>query len=57
MNDMGGKADDICIVKLKKKKFSFTTLTFLKILFCEWFVAFSSIICICKMLLDGMEIN
>ena len=54
---MGGKADDICIVKDIKKYFSFTTLTFLKFLFCGWFVAFSSLICICKMLIDGVVGN
>ena len=39
---MGGKADDICIV------FSFTTLTFLKFLFYECFIAFSSLIRLIK---------
>ena len=52
---MGGKADDSCVVS-DKKFYSFTTLTFLKFLFCEWFVAFSSLICICKLLIDGMVI-
>ena len=29
----------------------------LKFLFCEWFVSFSSLICICKMLIDGGVIH
>ena len=55
---MGGKGDDICIVKVIQKYFPFTTLTFVKFfLFCEWFVAFSSLICICKMLTDSAVIH
>ena len=54
---MGGKEDDISIVKAINKN-SFTTLTFLKFLFCEWFVAFNSLICIinCKLLIEGVVI-
>ena len=31
--------------------FLFHNLTFLKFLFCEWFVVFSSLSCICKLLI------
>ena len=50
------EADDICILKVIKIYFSFTALTFLKFLFCEWFVAFyaESLICICKLMKDGV---
>ena len=56
---MGGKADDICIVRVIKNSFHSTTLTFLKFLFCEWFVVVvvCSLICICKMLIDGVVIH
>ena len=39
-----------------KKYFLFTTLTFLKFVFYEWFVALSSLICICELLIDGVVI-
>ena len=54
---MGGKADDICIVKVIENIFHSQLKHFLKFLFCEWFVAFSSLICICKMLIDGVVIH
>ena len=54
---MGGKADDIFVVKVIKNIFSFTTLAFLKFLFYEWFIAVSSLICTCKMLIDGVMIH
>ena len=53
---MDGKADDICIVKVIKIFFIHNFIIF-KFLFCEWFVAFSSLICICKMLIDGVVIH
>ena len=49
---MGRKADDISIVKVTKNIFHSQLQTFLKFLFCECFVAFNSLICICKMLID-----
>ena len=55
--NMGRKADEICIVKVITNIFHSKPQTFLKFLFCEWFVAFSSLICICKMLIDGRVIH
>ena len=52
---MGGMADNICIVKVIKIVF-IHNLTFLKFLFCERFVAFSSLISICKLVIDGVVI-
>ena len=54
---MGGKADDIHIVKVIKNIFHSKLKHFLKFLYCEWLVAFSSLICICKMLIDGVVIH
>ena len=53
----GWEAANICIVKVIKNIFHSQLLTFFKFLFCEWFVAFSSLICICKELIDGMVIH
>ena len=54
---MGAKADDICIVEVIKNIFHSQLKHYFKFLFCKWFVAFSSLISICKMLIDGVVIH